>query len=345
MFQDPGYDSESGLLYLSQEVNFPEVGENPSKDDALYALEQLLDLLKEFPFVGEPDKSVAIATILTVLVRRSLPSSPLFAFSAPAAGTGKSCLVDVASIIATGESSAVSSQGTNEEEMEKRLGTALLEGNQIINIDNVEKPLKGQVLCQMLTQPSVKVRILGQSKSQDMPSVATVFTTGNNLVLQGDLIRRALLCRLDAVSEKPEERHFKRNIFDHARENRGKLVQAALTILKAYHKAGKPNQNLVPMASFEDWSNWIRGSLVWLGLSDPMETKEEIRSADSTVQKLKAFVEAWHEFFGSRSCTLKDAVNQVANVNALDESGQTLYDAIYDIAGTKDRIDTKLLGN
>jgi putative DNA primase/helicase len=219
-------------------------------------------LLKEFPFDDSASKSVAIASILTVLVRDSLTSAPLFAYSAPTPGSGKSALADVAAILATGEPSAVLSQGPNEEEMEKRLGAGLLNGDKIVNIDNVERPLKGQTLCQMLTQQKLRIRILGKSKNQEIPSRATVFSTGNNLSLHGDLTRRSLMCKLDVGMERPEERIFKRNIYQYVKENRAEFVHAALTILKAYHVAKKPDQNLTPWGSFEDWSGWIRSSLV-----------------------------------------------------------------------------------
>lgn len=254
ILQKEGYDRPSGLLLQHNEHSLPEILCSPSRDDALNSLYKILDLLQEFPFVNKASESVAIASILTVLLRNSLSATPLFAFSAPSPGTGKSALVDVAAIIATGKPSAVLSQGFSEEEMEKRLGTAMLEGNIIINIDNVERPLKGQKLSQMLTQPRIKTRVLGKSKSVEMPSIATVFATGNNLSLQGDLVRRAVMCRLDAGIENPEERKFKRNIFKYVLENRGELVQAALTIPRAYHVAGMPDQDIPSLGSYEDWS-------------------------------------------------------------------------------------------
>lgn len=251
ILQKPGYDPSSRLLFQPGENIFPAIPQEPTKEQAKKALSEIFGLLDEFPFVEEADKSVAVAALLTAIVRRSLPSSPLFAISSPAPGTGKSELIDMISRIATGHPSSVSSQGTNEEEMEKRLGTSLLEGNAIINIDNIERPLKGQVLCQMLTQQMVKIRILGQSKSRDLPSIATIFANGNNLLLSGDLNRRSLLCRLDAKTERPEERIFKRNLTDYIYTNRGEIVKAVLTILRAYHVSGKPDLELKPFGSFE----------------------------------------------------------------------------------------------
>ena len=44
--------------------------------------------------------------------------------------------------------------------MEKRLGAALIAGDRIISIDNCERPLGGELLCQALTQRILKPRVL-----------------------------------------------------------------------------------------------------------------------------------------------------------------------------------------
>ena len=46
---------------------FPPIPENPTREDALAALEILLELLSEFPFVDEASRSVAISAILTAV--------------------------------------------------------------------------------------------------------------------------------------------------------------------------------------------------------------------------------------------------------------------------------------
>ena len=88
-------------------------------------------------------------------------------------------------------------QGKTEEEMEKRLGAALIAGDGMISIDNCERPLGGELLSQALTQPLLKIRILGKSLLSEMPSNAAIFATGNNLSIIGDMSRRAIVCSLD----------------------------------------------------------------------------------------------------------------------------------------------------
>jgi hypothetical protein len=230
----PGYDPVTGLLY-KPECNFDSVPEHPTKGDAIAALGMFSDLLAGFPFVTPADKAVALSAILTALDRHNMPTAPLLGFSATVAGTGKSKLVDIVSILATGRSAPVKAQPGTEDELEKRLNSELLQGATIITIDNCEHPLQSAFLCQMLTQETVSIRVLGQSKNVDTSTAATVMATGNNLQITGDLTRRALLCSLDARCEHPERRHFDWDAKDVAKAQRGRLLSAALTILRAWH--------------------------------------------------------------------------------------------------------------
>jgi hypothetical protein len=68
------------------------VNSNPTRDDALNALVQIVETFSEFPFVTSPDCSVFIAAILTALLRRLLASAPLFGFSHPHRERAKACL-------------------------------------------------------------------------------------------------------------------------------------------------------------------------------------------------------------------------------------------------------------
>jgi putative DNA primase/helicase len=142
----------------------------PTKDGAFAALKELKEPIEGFSFVKPEDLSVALSAILTGRIRTALPTAPLHGYSAPVAGSGKSKLVDYNSNIETGHDAPVMSQGKNEEEMEKRLGSELLAGNRLISIDNCDEPLGGQLLCQMLTQQMVKVRILGKTLIPERPA-------------------------------------------------------------------------------------------------------------------------------------------------------------------------------
>lgn len=305
----PGYDVASGLLLDPCGVAFPAIPARPSRDDAAEALGILLKLVETFPFVSEADRSVALSAILTACIRRSLPTAPLHGFTAPAAGSGKSMLVDLTSLIATGREAGVIAQGKREEEFEKRLGALLLAGEQVIAIDNCEQPLGGEFLCQMLTQQIVRARILGRSEAPELPSNAFVTATGNNLALMGDMTRRGILCRLDAKHERPELRRFDVDPATEIKDNRGRYIAAALTILRAYHVVGRPKQ-AEPLGSFEEWSNWVRGALLWLGQADPIETMEDARCNDPQLETLTAVLTQWAEVIGSQRISSREIIER-----------------------------------
>ena len=241
--EQPGYDAASGLLFKPDDQSFPPIPREPDKADAIEALAQLERLISTFPFVATADRSVALSAILTTLDRRSMATAPLHAFTSPTPGTGKSLLVDVAAVLATGRPMPVIAQGRTEEELEKRLGAALLAGDVAISLDNCDHVLEGSFLCQVLTQHQLNIRILGQSRNAETPVNATIFATGNNLTIGGDLIRRSLLCSMDAGCERPELRVFNVNAIEATKANRGELVAAALTVLRAWHLAAPSTHN------------------------------------------------------------------------------------------------------
>jgi putative DNA primase/helicase len=236
--------------------------------------------------------------------------APLHGFSSPVAGTGKSLLVDLISILLTGHRAPVISQGGSKEEFEKRLGTALIAGDSIITIDNCDSELTSVLLCQALTQTLLNVRLLGKSQQVDVPNASTFFANGNNLAVAGDLTRRVLLCQLDAGVEQPELRKFRRNVLETARTERGKLVAAILTVLRAWHGDGT-TIGVDPLGSFEEWSFRVRSPLMWLDRDDPCDSIKTVRENDPGRTLLNAVLVQWKEKLGTSSrYTVQDVIGR-----------------------------------
>jgi hypothetical protein len=344
----PGYDEGTGLLLETDGVQFAPIPVSPSRLEAASALAILKSLLATFPFVTPVDLSVALSAIFTALVRRSLPTAPLHAFSAPVAGSGKSLLVDIIATLASGHPAPVMAQGKTNEEMEKRLGTAMLDGDAIISIDNCEAPLGGDLLCQCLTQQWIKVRVLGQSSMPEVPSSAAFFATGNNLKFAGDLPRRSLLCSLDPNCERPELREFSTDPLEDCRANRNKYVVAGLTVLRAYEAAGRPKR-LVELGSFDMWSRRVRDALVWLDEPDPCSTISKTRASDTRLHSLAALLEQWEGVIGHERVLLREVI---ALASERDDDGRggdlfrhaDLRDALFAVAGDGGVINSRRLG-
>lgn len=343
-----GYDVPTGILYDSCGIVFPPVPAEPTIDDARAALALVKSLVREFPFVDASGLSVALSGILTAMVRRSLPTAPLHAFDAPTVGTGKSKLVDVASMFISGHEAAVITPGKTEEELEKRLGSMLLAGDAVISFDNCSVPLGGDFLCACLTQPIVRARILGKSETPSLLSNAAMFGTGNNFSVFGDMVRRTLRSSLDAKCERPELRSFEtEDPVKVLRRNRPPYVVAALTVLRAYVVAGSP-QKAKPLGSYEDWSDLVRSSLMWLGETDPCETMEKIRAEDQTLNTLTAVIGEWP--FANERRTVKQIIERACEqkdtyAGSLEFVCGSFRDALLAAAGKGGMIDNVALGN
>lgn len=333
-----GYDPASGLYvdYTGPALAIPD---QPSRADALAALAILKEPYSEFLFADPAvGLSIALAATLTAIVRRSLRTAPLFAFDAPVMGSGKGLLVKIAALIATGRPAPLLSQGKDEAEDEKRLGSLLLAGVSMMNLDNIERPVGGQLLNSMLTEPTCNPRILGKSESPEMPCNLTICATGNNLQFIGDMVRRVLICRIDPGCERPDARQFSRNLNDWVPANRPRLLAAALTVLRAYIVAGKPKQPITPYGSFEEWSGLVRSSLVWMGEADPCLSRAALEEDDPVLASLHSVLPLWFGQIGDRVVT----TNEVAGI----ASGDLLL-ALLEIAGQRrdpDKVDPKRLG-
>ncbi len=346
LLDQPGYDERTGLLYRPDGVEFEQIPDYPTRDDALRALCRLQDLISTFPFIGDADKSVALSAILSALDRRAVDAAPMHAFSAPVAGSGKSKLVDICSMIATGQRAPVLDQSKDDIEFDKRLVAALLRGGAIVSIDNVDRPLDSALLCQALTSSGMmQLRALGSSRDFDVPNMAMFYANGNNLTLAGDLTRRAVVCRLDPGCERPELREFTCDPVQMVREDRPAYVAAALTILRAYFVT-EDRVNCLPLGSYEIWSGRVREALVWLACSDPCDTMMSARRADPVTAQLSSVITSWRDAVGIDKPLPAQALVDIANRVDLDGGHKhpEFRDALLTVAGEGREINMRKLG-
>ncbi len=342
-----GYDKRTRLLLVAP-PKLPEMPAEPSKADADAALKLIRTLLREFPFTDDVAESVAVSGIVTAVCRGAFANAPLHIARASTPGSGKSFLWDIVSAIVSGFPMPVIAAGRTEEETEKRLGAALMAARPLISIDNLNGELSGDALCQIIERPIVDVRILGQSKMTRIEARGTtMFATGNNLVVVGDLCRRVLIASLDSKLERPELRTFKAEPVKKVLADRGKYIAAALTICRAYMVAGRPDK-AKPLASFGDWSDCVRSALMWLGMADPVASMEIARSEDPERAKHRDIMLAWHAVYGSKAVTLatviKDAVKPANHFTDSPEHPE-LHDAVDAVAGWRGPPDVLKLGN
>jgi putative DNA primase/helicase len=343
IIEHDGYDKKTGLYLNLKGVDFGKVPENPTREDALEALNVLLEPIAKFPFVGSvgydtiggtasdsPSRSVQLARMMSGCCRAAMEACPLTAYTAPSMRTGKSKNVDIACVMSHGHRAPVTPASSTFEELDKQVQAMVSSGKTIFALDNQdpERPLSSCTLSSVLTQSLIEVRQFGQNKDLTLyPVLAVVSVTGNNLEIAKDLTERTILCELDAKVETPGARKFDFDPVEYALKNRARLVRAALTILRAYVVAGRPDQKLVPMGGFEDWSLLVRSPLVWLGCKDPCETMEKVRSNDQTKGQLATILDLWHGRFRGNEVTPGEAV-KAAKAQAEAGDGD-LLDALW----------------
>jgi putative DNA primase/helicase len=351
LLTEPGYDPATRLYHVADPaLKLPAIPAKPTKDQAIKALNLLKSLLADFPFVADVDQAVALSGLITPVMRGMLPVAPLHAIRASTAGSGKSFLVDLASAISTARECPVLAAADNEQETEKRLVGALLAAFSIVSIDNVNGELGGDLLCQAIERPLVRVRALGGSEIFEIESRATFFATGNSLRVRGDMVRRTIVCSLDANVERPELRTFSQNPLQRILDDRGAFVAAALTIVRAYLAAGLPERIKPALASFQNWSNTVRSALVWLGCEDPAATMEQAREDDPELSDLRRVVGAWHHQYGLGPQTARRAAEEAVEVERGENEeirprNPGLRDAIMQVAGDRKDINNRRFGN
>jgi hypothetical protein len=333
LLADKGYDTATGL-YLVPSLPGKLAMPAPTREAAEAGLRLLTDLFAEFSFAAPLDRSVAISGLLTALVRGSLPTAPMYLIRAHAPGTGKSYLVDVISAVTTGRVCPVITASKSDEETEKRLGAVLLSGAAMISIDNCVRDLGGELLCQLTERSLVKIRVLGRSEVPECECHLTLFATGNNILLKGDMVRRGLVCNLDALTERPELRTFQHDPLRRVLDDREAYVAAALTITRGYLAAGAP-QVCGPLGSYPEWSRMVRSPLVWLGELDPVQSMDAARDEDPELNDIRELFELWPDYLDLDERYTTSRIVEVAceAPAANDFNRQPLKDLLLRVAG------------
>lgn len=347
----PGYDAATRLYHIADpSLKMPPIADKPTKDEAFQSLTLLRQLLVEFEFVNEVSRAVGFSTLITPVVRAALLVAPLHLIRAHQPGSGKSFLADTANSIIAGRPCPVVRATDDPIELEKGLSSLLLAGLPLISLDNINGELGSNLLCQAVERPIVQIRQFGTLETVEVASTATFLATGNNSSLRGDVVRRGLISDLDPGLERPELRQYKGNPVEEILANRGLYVAACLTIVKAYIEAGMPDKPPA-LASFEDWSDLVRGSLMWLGCDDPLASMEASRSEDPDLLELKEVLAVLEAQFGTMMITAATIAQRTVE-RKKDEYGQLgdyMYPDFRDFIlrqfGERGEVNTRKVGN
>ena len=345
VLQRPGYDEKTCIYYDPCGVTFPAVPENPSESDAREAFSLLTNAFASFPFETDADRAVALSLVLTSVVRRGLPSAPMGVITAPVPSSGKTLFADCLSILATGAPAPAMAFAETDEEAKKTALAVLLEGDPVVLIDNVDRPLSGDWLCTVLTSETYKQRMLGRTEMVSVPTRTLILATGNHVQVVGDLRSRTLVCRIDPRVEYPERRTFSYDLRTWMMQNRPLLVAAALTVMRAFVATGqKPLDFVQSWGRFERWTDAVRAPLVWMDCEDPCASLRTIEAEDPTRGEHLRIIELWHAVFENTPKTARQVIHFLSRPNPSEDEGELTLLLRDVVADKNNELSTKRLG-
>ena len=315
-----GYDAATGLFCERVPDVAPLVPASPTRLEAGAALLFVRNVVKTFPFkdaitraidglkivdLREPpgmDESSFLTSLLGSVCRPSMwlaPGSLFEGAKASGSGVGKGLLVRITCAIAYGRRPIAVGPGGNNEELEKRISAALLQGGPMIFLDNFnDLTLKSSALESALTERPSQVRQFGTLEMVAINALASVFVTGNALDLGLDFVRRFIRTEFDAQVEDAEGRKFSGDILAEVTANRPAILAALLTIWR-YGRLAPDIERGLALGSYEQWGEWARDPLLTLGCRDPVARLRETKLRDPERQKIGELFTTWWEIYGS----------------------------------------------
>ena len=340
LLSEPRFDQTSGRYYhKSREFDLPAISDEPTQDDAREAAKVPLDLVRDFPFDSESSKANVLAALLTPLIRTYTRGCvPLFVIDAHAAGSGKSLLIRLISTILVGGEPRFMELARDSEELAKRIVAALSTGASIVNIDNIDIPLKHGTLAAFLTSEEYEARLLGRNdRTIRVRNNATFFANGNNITIGGDMGRRVVMIRLDPRCARPWERSgFKyTDLIGHAEAHRGELLASLFVMMRAWIVAGEPAPSESKrFGSFEEWNRIVSGVLDYAGVPGFLANRDEVLSTiDESTEEWSVFLSALHDRYGTASFTAREIRDEFSFLTNLRDTLPAWLEAKADSPG------------
>ncbi|MGF1500476.1 MAG: toprim domain-containing protein, partial [Paracoccaceae bacterium] len=304
----PGYHPDARLLYVpAPGFAVPDIPVRPTPAEIAAARTLICeDLLGDFPFTGDAERSHVVALLLLGFLRGMIDGpTPLHLIEKPAPGTGATLMIDAITGILTGAGASVMTEGRDDEEWRKRVTAKLRQIPSIVLIDNLRATLDSSALAAALTAPFWEDRILGHSEMARLPIRCLWIATGNNPEFSNEMARRLVRIRLDPHTDRPWQRSDFRHpdLMSWVRANRARLVAACLTLCQAWIAAGRPRGGR-SIGSFENWAHMLGGVLEVAGIPGFLGNLEEMMAAsDSEGAAWNAFIGAWWDRFGTAEVT------------------------------------------
>jgi hypothetical protein len=205
----------------------------------------------------------------------------------------------------------------------------LLASAQALCLDNLRRPLDSSAVAAAVTATLYEDRILGRSETEAVPVRCVWVATGNNPRLSMEMARRTVRIRLDARTEEPWLRTEFRtpDIYGWAREHRGRLIAAALTLGQGWIAAGRPVATTPTLGMFESWTRVLGGVLAVAGVEGFLGNLAEFYAdADLEGAEIRAFLAAWWQTHQDTAVLASDLLTLPALPARVTDGGKSSED-------------------
>jgi len=338
--QTPGYDPATAILYVPGPDTAP-IPEHPTREDARAAVDRVLAGVGQFRWRSRADQAAWLSLCLTLAARHAFAGpAPLYAGIANRPGLGKTALTKAAALIGTGRpvpqtgfpAKLFGQRYSDDAEELRKITTAVLAaGYPVYCLDNVPSGhgFGSPALDSVVTSEAEAGRPLMTSTVPTLAAKTVWTVNGNNIRPVGDTVRRTLPFRLvDPDGRAAGHEYDGPELTEWAARDRAGLFAACLTVVAAYIRAGRPDQQLPHFASFEGWSGTVRSAVVWAGLPDPWLTQLEFSTSVEDDQEAARLMEILFELAPGRGAlTAAEIVAALAPDVAAERSGPLRHPA------------------
>ncbi len=250
-----GYNRETAIMAGGKDV--PEV----STEDAVPIL---LDLLNDYRFATEGDRSRALAQLISpaLVFGRMVADGrvPAGLIEADKSQAGKGHLVAMTTAIYGCEPYIIAQSKGGVGSADERLSQAMIDKRPFIVYDNWRGRLESEALEAALTCKSFSARVPYRAAVEVDPSTSNYMLTSNGLESTEDLANRTNIIR---IRKQPSGYRFHqyggRGVLDHIKRHQSQYLGAVFAIIRAWHRAGKPLSE-EGRHDFRDWA----GTCDWM---------------------------------------------------------------------------------
>lgn len=314
LIQKPGYDKET-RLYYDPEIPVPEVSESPSEAEIAKAKKFLSeDLLSDFHWVNESDKSNYLGLLMSPAVQPLVKLVfPLGAISANVQGSGKTLLGEM---IGKVYSYSEYSFPEGDSEFRKNITSILsCSAEPVILFDNVaeNRAIDYPSFAKLLTSSAWADRRLGTNTTFVGANNRLWLLTGNNITLGGDMRSRTVLVELKSrVADPSRRKGFKLGNLEtwlELPENRVQIVWSVLTLIQAWVSAGGIRDEDQVKRQFTTWAQVIGGVLKHHGFEGFLGNEDRVNEADSEETEWINFLTTWEKIYGDKTLKAQELID------------------------------------